>query len=295
MTTTLPTFLVSLNVGNSGSDPATRYVNRLEFLPGGGGHPALVAGRATRALELGAPGIYLGLPHGFHMINGLYQAEPPEFIRAAGFPLLVDDFAEAWTEITFGAGVPVLYYTGGIKSTVYIRAGRNDRERLRRARQCYQLCFDAGMMLGLDGDCAIYPNTNEAQIADALAEMQPDASKPQFIEALNGTSWGRDRPLIVLDSSYRRWRAHTGNLSWLPPTPAQAVYRIVDNLDNPDDGAPINSPAWWADAGRRQVAEIVADRHFPIINSDPFCNDGIPFKTVIGNHPGGREGGVNVQ
>jgi hypothetical protein len=137
------------------------------------------------------------------------------------------------------------------------------------------------MWLGLDGDAQVTPNSNEAQILDALAELQPDPQNPQFLEALNLSKWGRDRPIIVLDSTYRRNR-DLGFVGMYPPLPVQPVLRIVDNLNNPSDGAPMNDINWWLGDGKKQVESIQRDGHIPILNADPFIDHKVKFSEVVG-------------
>src|SRR6516164_4693541 len=136
----IPGFFAGLNIGGSGTDPGNLYVNRVEFNPGGLGHPEFVDNRALPATQLGAPGIYLGLPHGTVGLNGLFQAIPPEKIQAT-HPLLVDKFLPAWSVVT----VPIIYYVGGVFNSAYIHNPSTDRLRLRAARECYHLCLEGNM------------------------------------------------------------------------------------------------------------------------------------------------------
>jgi hypothetical protein len=267
----LPPYLAQLNVGGFGTDQDARLyrTGRAQFLPGGGGWPALVDEVIMPAIKLGAPGILLFLPHGLPG-PGVFQAEPPASI-ALTHPLLVDNFIKAFEPVR-ALGIPVVYYIGGTRRSDYIHHGKTHRERLRRARECYQLCFDAGMILALDNDSDVPNNSDVQEIDDALAVFQPDPSIPQMIEALWGlhNTWSWDRPCWVLESTYQKWK----KLGWeaqglrdprgpgLPP-----VYRNVD-CDLSGD---------WLTAIRHCVGDIVGDGHRAILPLDAFTGNSTPF------------------
>lgn len=253
-----------LGIGNSGGDASQRLVNRREFLPCGGGWMSILTSRIIPLIGLGFTNIVIANPAG--EVPGFQQAEAWIEARKAGLSLLADipAFVTAM-QIARSKGANLLCYMGGVLNSTYIRQGKDHRQRLRRAMECYKPVFDADVGLVLDGDAAVHPNSDASEIIDALAECRPNPDRPQMLEALCDSSWGTDRPVVVRDSTYR-----TGSKR---PAKGQDCYRIIDNAGG--TGAMVNSPEWWRTVGPQQVALIRADGHGVWVNSDPFVDSGM--------------------
>lgn len=263
-----------IGIGNSGEDPARRCVNRIEFNQGGGGWPQLLDTRILPTIALGAVPV-IANPAG--EVPGPQQAEA--FIEAAhaGLPLMADTvaFVKAIRAACAVAGQPVIVYMGGVFSSRYIHAGTTFKAKLRRARQCYQPVLDSGAILALDGDSEAQTNTDNARIIDALSVMQADPTTPQIIEAIWGIhgSWAYDRPCVIIDGTYRRWKAE----GW-------ATHGVIDPASNPQhsrvsriiDAA---GETWLSDASKA-AQSVWADGHDVWVTADPFVDNRVRFEAL---------------
>lgn len=265
-----PILWAYLGVGNSSTDTANRCVGRKEFLSGGGGWEELLETRILPIKELGCPNIIIGNPAG--ELPGLQQADAWALAKKAGLTLLSD--TGAFVRAMWAAkpeGINLMAYMGGVNNSSYIKAGATHRDRLRRARQCYQPIFDGGIGLALDGDAEIHPNSDASEIVDALAEFQPDPRRPQYLEAMWASSWGTDRPCVVLETEYQRTKARASVKN-------AGVYRIIDNSGG--DPLQVNKPEWWLAEGPKRAAQIRADGHGIVVSADPFVDAKMPFSVL---------------
>lgn len=276
-TATVPPFIVSFGMGNSGREPAKRCVNRTEFNEGGHGWPQFTDTHLLPAIGLGATVIQIPNPAG--EVPGPMQAEAFREAERAGLPLLADTraFVRA-VRATRDAGASVIVYMGGVGGSRYIKGGSTHRERLRRARECYQPIFDSGAALALDGDAVLPTNSDDSEIVDALAEFQPDPTVPQYVEALWGarSRWCWDRPCIIFDSTYRIWkRLGFSGLGFTDAPTRQGVrlHRIIDSFD-------VNDPAAMLADGPKAAQAIYDDGHGVIVNGDTFIDGRVRFDVV---------------